>query len=354
VEPKERYLRAAFDGAADAVIGTASDGTVCLWNRGAERLLGYAAEEMLGRSADLLIPSERVTQGEPERLRDLTSHSGRLRDYETERVTKKGDRVQVLLTRIAVPDKANPPGGAIELLHDVSERRRLEHELARAESLAGLGELAAGLAHEIRNPLAGIRSAFQIIADGLAPNDRRRAVMDEIRRQIDRMDRTLTDLLSFARPRALERRPCQVNVLLLETIGLMRGDPQMSDVEMTGDLDPTLPDVMLDPQQMQKVFFNIILNAGQAMPDGGRLAISSRRDNDRVFIAFEDKGVGMAPDVREQAFRPFFTTKTRGTGVGLSISQRIVEAHDGRLTCDSRPGEGTTLTIELPVAGAEK
>jgi len=344
-------LQAAIDAVADAIVGLSADDVVLLWSRGAERLFGYTADEMVGKKIHAIVPDENLARGEMEKVSEIVRREGRAADIETERVAKSGKHVPVALTRVALGGDHKIDAGSIEILRDITEKRKLEQALAQAESLAGMGEMAANLAHEIRNPLAGIRGAFQVIEDGLPADDPRRAVMAEIKRQIARMDRTLTDLLSFARPRPPERRPFQVNLLLVETVLLMRGDASMRSVKIVESLDPDLPDVHVDPQQMQKVFLDIILNAGQAMPDGGVLAISSFRDDDAVELRFEDTGVGMSAEVLAQAFRPFFTTKTRGTGVGLSISQKIVEAHGGRLTARSRAGEGSTFMISLPVDG---
>ena len=345
-----QYLQAVFDESADAIVGLAPDDTVRLWNKGAEMLFGYTGGEMVGKKFYAIVPPERLAAGEPDKLHEIVRRDGFFRNYETERITKDGRRLLVSLTRTLIRDADGNEIGMSAIIRDITEKRKLERQLARAESLAAMGELAAGLAHEIRNPLAGIRGAVQVIEESLPLDDSRREVIGEIKRQVARMDGTLTDLLSFARPRPPEPRRFQMNTLISDTIALLRREPQMKNVDIAEHLDPELPEVRVDPQQMQKVLFNVVHNAAQAMPDGGTLRIASWRQAGEVLLSFEDTGVGMSPEVLKQAFRPFFTTKTSGTGVGLSISQKIVEAHGGRLTGMSRLGEGSTFTISLPVS----
>jgi PAS domain S-box-containing protein len=344
-----RYLRTLLDGSADAIIGLDERDVVRFWNRGAERMFSYGADEMIGRSIDGIIPEERLRNDEPAREKEVLLKEGSLCGYETERVAKDGRRINVSLTRSLLRDPEGRPIGSSLIIRDVTEKRRLDRHKARAESQAAMSEILAGLAHEVRNPLAGVRGAVQIIEDGLSSDDPRREVVREIKGQIERMDRTLSDILLFSRPKPPELSPRQVNLLLSEAVSLLRRDPRLGAVLVEEALALDVPPVMLDAQQMQRVFFNVLLNAVQAMPTGGRLRVTSRRNGASVEIAFEDEGVGMSPEVTERVFRPFFTTKRSGTGVGLSVSQGIVEAHGGRIAVESVPGRGSIFTIVLPV-----
>jgi len=350
MKAQEKYLAAVFDTSADAIIGLDPDETVRWWNRGAEMLFGYTSEEMVGRKFYAIVPPELKAQGELERLAEIVRRDGFIRNYETQRVAKDGSRLTVALTRTLLRGDHGEILGTSAIVRDITEQRRMERKLARAESLAAMGELAAGLAHEIRNPLAGISGAMQVIAQAMPPGDPRRETVAEIQRQVQRLNKTVDDLVSFARPRPPEPALFQVNTLLEETLSVLKQEPQLEGIEVTTDLQADLPQVMIDPQQMQNVFMNVILNAAQAMPQGGRLTVRSVARDHGAAIAFADTGCGMSREQIEHIFRPFYTTKTRGTGVGLSISQKILESHGGSIEAESAEGAGSTFTILLPIA----
>jgi signal transduction histidine kinase len=230
-------------------------------------------------------------------------------------------------------------------------QRQQEH-LLRSDRLATVGELAAGLAHELRNPLAGISGALHVLATHLEPADERRTLLADLQAQIARMNQTLTDLLRHARQTPPRRITAEVNTLLEQTLTFV----PRTGVDVVRRFDPSLPQVSADPDLLHQAFLNIVINARQAMPQGGRLTVESRADgrNGRpVRITISDTGAGIPPDHLDRIFQPFFTTKPNGTGLGLAIAARIVEQHGGRIAVNTAPGEGTTFTIALPAAPLE-
>ena len=233
--------------------------------------------------------------------------------------------------------------------------------MERAEALANLGELAAGLAHEIKNPLAGIAGAMQILSSDLAPGDPKREVFEEIAVQVRRIEKTVTDLLSFARPQRMEFSPVNLNEVLKAALFLVRQHSEAKRITFQEDLAPILPTVQADPRQIQQVFLNLILNAVQAMPGGGKVTVRTqgiKRETPRppegprsvVQAEVEDTGPGIPEDVLSHIFEPFFTTKHKGTGLGLAIVRRIVLEHSGEIKVKTHPGRGTTFTVVLPEA----
>ncbi len=228
------------------------------------------------------------------------------------------------------------------------ERDTYEEKLTRAEHLAHIGELAASLAHEIKNPLAGISGAMQVFDQRLAPDDPHKEVLVEVLAQIDRLDRTVRDLLIYARPKPPKRGSVDLGALIERTLVLLRGAPVFRGVEVATELSARVT-AFVDEGQIQQVITNLVLNAAQACrPRGGtlRCRVSGMETTARIEVV--DNGVGMNAESLKRAFEPFFTTRTRGTGLGLSICKRIVEAHGGTISIESRLGAGTHVTIELP------
>jgi signal transduction histidine kinase len=229
-------------------------------------------------------------------------------------------------------------------------------QLIRAERLASIGELAASVAHEIKNPLAGISGAVQVLADGFPAEDPRREVTGQILRQSERMDKTIRDLLSYAQPLAAEPYPTDVNEILDRACFIALPNPARSRVVVHRDFAAALPRTMADGKHLEQAFLNLILNAVQAMPQGGELTLRTSlrepagADGVRLIEAtVADTGVGIAPQIREKIFSPFYTTRTQGTGLGLSITRKIVEQGGGTISVASEPGKGTTFTVRIPV-----
>jgi len=244
---------------------------------------------------------------------------------------------------------------------DQELKRYHAEQMKRADRLATLGELAAGIAHEIKNPLAGIAGATQVLAREFADDDPRKPVTHEILKLIERLDTTIKDLLDFARPSVPEIAVTDLEDLMSKTLFLIERMPERKKqgVEIVVDIDPEMPGVPVDPDQIRQVFLNIGVNAVQAMPEGGTLTVSIKSEGDRqlgeihpaedfVMVSFADTGSGIEEDKLRSIFTPFVTTKSKGTGLGLAITMRIIEQHGGRITVHSTVGEGTVFRIYLP------
>ncbi|MFQ5865943.1 MAG: PAS domain-containing sensor histidine kinase, partial [bacterium] len=234
----------------------------------------------------------------------------------------------------------------------------LEHhrqELLQVEALAKIGELAAGMAHEIKNPISGIVFAANSILRDTNLNDNRREIFEEILKQANRAEQNLESLLAFARQSRLERFPTDLNAIIERILLFIRQQSDMKLIKAESDLDKELPEVLVDPKQIEQVLLNLIINAVQAMPQGGHLTVSTRyhEANNRVCISVQDTGVGISREARDQVFQPFYTTKVKGVGLGLALCKEVVLRHRGTISFDSEVGTGTTFTIELPVGSLE-
>jgi signal transduction histidine kinase len=246
------------------------------------------------------------------------------------------------------------------------ERRRLEevvgtagHALANLASLrrlaeerrlAGLGTMSAGLAHEIRNPLAGLKGAAQILEDEPLSGEAREMI-EIVLRETDRLDKVVSSFLSFARPVHLDRAPMSLARVADHAVRLLRAEGLPTDVQLTVEAAP-VPDVLGDEARLGQVVINLLRNARDAVGARGRIEVRLEADDDAVVLSIADDGPGIDPGVLAQLRTPFFTTKASGTGLGLAISDRIVTAHGGALAVRSAPGEGATVSVRLPVAPA--
>ncbi len=259
----------------------------------------------------------------------------------------------------AMVDRLKAARAEIEVYH--------HQRLARAERLATLGELAASLAHEIKNPLAGVAGAIQVMADELPEADPRKEIMREVLSQVHRLDRTVRDLLATARPGKPDIRPCDIHQVLDRVLLLLVDSPEAKRVRVVRAYAPDIPRLEADGKQLGQVFLNLLLNAVQAMPTGGQITLQTAvRDaggagersqiarGQVVEVALTDTGPGIPPHILKDIFTPFMTTKRRGTGLGLSVSRRIVEDHGGWIEAESPPGQGATFRVFLPLEASTR
>jgi len=342
----EERLRSIVESAVDGIIVIDERGIIQAFNPSAERLFGYRVSEVLGRNINMLMSS-------PDRER----HDGYLRHYlatgeqkiigigrEVRALRKDGTTFPVHLSVGEMVSEGRRSFTGI--LHDLSDRVALEQRLAEQKSLAKLGEMAAVVAHEVKNPIAGIRGALQVITSRMPAEQRDRTILLDIITRLDALNRIVQDMLMFARPRALQKEPLAIGRLIGDTVAMIERDPSMLNLEIgvSGSAD-----ISGDREMLQIVFQNLLMNAAQAMEGQGRIEVTITQANRRCRVVVADRGPGMPQEVRDKAFDAFFTTKHRGTGLGLPIARRVVEAHGGTIYIDVPPAGGTTISVELPL-----
>jgi len=331
-------------------------------NPEAERITGLAPSEVLGRDLEEVLPGVR----EALMVGRETPSGGRLR-ARMPLVQPGGEKRHLGLASSILRDGEGLASGWVVIFQDVTEVVAMEQELRRSERLAGIGQLAADIAHEIRNPLAAISGSVQILEASLGEHEadpEPRRLMSIVLREIDRLNDLITEFLQFARP--APTKPTQVDLgSVVQDLVEMFEAARPEGVEIEVDLGTKLT-ALADPTQVRQILWNLILNAAQAMPEGGRICISvaevaaepqegaseGRNDAkggaDFVEVTVADTGVGIAPEVLERIFDPFFTTKPEGSGLGLATVHRIVEANGGNLRVQSLVGEGTVLRVRFP------
>ncbi len=238
------------------------------------------------------------------------------------------------------------------------ERRvTLQRELARSERLSSLGQMAAGLAHEIRNPLGSIQGAAELLGDDAPEGSKKRELYVVLHKETKRLGTVVDDFLGFARPRPLDLAACDISAVVERAVAQMQLDATIRHIQIESRLASTLPRVQADAQRLHQVFLNLLLNAIAASPDRGRIEISADRAQREgvpvVAVVVRDHGVGIAADALPRVFDPFFTTREAGTGLGLSISHTIVRDHGGWIDIASEPGRGCTVRVMLPLTRSE-
>jgi two-component system sensor histidine kinase PilS (NtrC family) len=259
------------------------------------------------------------------------------------------------MTASLLKDDANTVRGIILTFQDITKMVEMEEHIRRQERLATVGSLAAGIAHEIRNPLASLSGSIQLLQGDLELKGDDKRLMDIVVHETDRLNSIITDFLEYARPKNTQAERIALGPAVDETIILLKNSKTFNqNIMITCDIDPRVR-LDGDAQRMRQVFWNLLINACQAMPDGGAITISAAVSppvDGRAWsqIIITDTGLGIARELRDKIFDPFFTTKTGGTGLGLAIVYRIVEDHGGTIFVDSEAGKGTRFTIRLPLS----
>jgi two-component system, NtrC family, sensor kinase len=355
------FLNNIIQCSVDGIVVVDRKGVPIIFNEGAQRILGYKAEEVIGHPevfrrfypADVAMEMMRRMRG------DVYGPKDKLNSTQLTFVHKNGEEVPVLFSAAIVREN-NKEVGSVGIFSDMREilkmRKRLEEsqaQLMQAEKIASLGRLSAGVAHEINNPLAGILIYAELLQRSLGPEGGDREFVDEIISQTMRCQQIVSRLLEFSRQSLVERTLVDLNSVINRVVDLILHQALFHNIQLTRDFDPELPYIMGDQGQLQQVLTNLLLNAADAMQGQGDITIVTRPDarGNGVVLTFSDTGPGIPADILTKIFEPFFTTKPvgKGTGLGLSIVYSVVRRHGGTVEVDSRPGEGTTFRIHLPL-----
>lgn len=367
-----KFLGRVFDLVAHPIFVKDRAFRFVLLNRALCEMVGYPRDAMLGKTDFDFFP-EAEARFFREKDVELFASGGPV-DIAEERITDASGRVHILATtKAALRDDEGGTTHLVGIIHDITRLKETEEalrqanealearvrertsaleeaqrDLLRKERLVVLGQLAGGLAHQVRNPLAVIANATSVLRRSLADLRRREVdeTLDVIREEVFRADHTITGLLDFSRVRPPDTRPVDVADLVEHALEATQV-PQTVEVEV--DV-PALPPVVADPTQVEGALANLLCNAVEAMPDGGKLTIRGRLQGSRVVIEVQDTGSGIAPDVRAHLFEPLVTTKPLGLGLGLSTARTLVEGQGGSLTIESREGEGAKFQITLPTS----
>jgi two-component system nitrogen regulation sensor histidine kinase GlnL len=350
-----------LDGITDSVVVTDGSGVVQLWNRPAEEMTGVTATDAVGRSVGEVFADNPAVVSQIEK----TLASGRsYSDYDTILAMKHRQPLAVGVVTSVLADRDGNALGVILTVRDQTGVRDLKERMRRADRLASIGQIAAGIAHEIKNPLVGIRGAAQLMqADLASPAGTNPAeYLDIILKEADRLNGVLEGILDFTRLKPLTSERFNVHAMLDRALLLQEESARQNGVVLAREYDPSLPDVTGNLDQLLQVFLNLVKNAIEAMPKGGKLTVVTRMSDlftsvqadgkkHRLMVArVMDTGSGIKQEHLQDIFAPFFTTKDKGVGLGLALSYQIVQEHLGTIRIESAEGAGTTFSVYLPLA----
>jgi len=318
-------------------------------------ILGISAEELIGQNGEEVF-AEWYGEGDASPLA-LALKENRVQTFQADQPGGRSGCFQITIyplsqdVRDPRPAVGRKAAGVVQVIEDVTAEKRIQAQLIQSEKMAALGKMMASLAHEINNPLQALKSGLGLLLKPFLTDEKRERYLTVVSTEVQRLLDISGRMLYFSRP-SLEPQPTDVNALLDEVLALADRTLRHGDVELALQLAQDLPECNLASGQFKQVFLNIILNAAEAMPEGGQLFISTALVNSEIHVAFRDTGKGIKPDELTRIFDPFHTTKKDGTGLGLNISHRIVDQHGGRIEVTSRVGEGSIFTVCLPLARA--
>jgi PAS domain S-box-containing protein len=354
------FFRNLMGSSVDAIIASDLKGKILFFNDAAVEITGYSVEEAL---TTLNIRKLYPGDGAREVMRKLRNEEyggkGKLKSYQVDLCNKRAEEIPIRLNA-AIVYEGDREVATIGFFHDLRETLQMQAalektqiQLLQAEKMSSLGKLAAGVAHQLNNPLGGITLYAQLMIEEYKLEDHALEDLQRILKDAQRCSNTVKELLEFARQTRQEMRPHDINQAISRTLFLLENQALFQNIEIVKNLSPSLPLIPGDIQQLNHLFMNIILNAAEAMEGQGKLGVTTslKADRRRVVIEISDTGPGIPDDVLPHIFEPFFTTKEegKGTGLGLSLAYRIAESHRGRIAAKNNPDRGATFSIELPL-----
>jgi PAS domain S-box-containing protein len=360
------FLNNILESLTSGVLAIDLEGNVTLFNRAAEEILGYKAKEVIGKPyLEVMGKGIEEKLSLPYVLKSQNSHLGEdglCENGEKEVLSTSGENVPIGFSTSLLKDKEGEIVGAVEVFFDLTKMKRMEEEMMRVKTLATLGEMAAIVAHEVKNPLGGIRGFAELLDRDLEEGDPRKRSVKKIMEGVEALDRIVMSLLNYVKPIQLSPRKVGIKTFLDEVINFFEMDASRAkeNVHLVKNYPPDELFCHLDIEQFRQMLLNLLHNAVQAMPHGGKimvelkqekatLSLSSKTEDNKVILRISDTGIGMSKGTKEKLFTPFFTTKERGTGLGLSTVKKIVEAHWGDIEVKSELGKGTTVQVRLPM-----
>ena len=361
IQESEKRYRMLFESAGDAIFILDTErenaGKIISANRAAAEMHGYTIDELLKLNMIKDIDTPNAVNGAPERIKRILNGEW----IKTEVMHRKKDGAVFPVEMSAGLLEFMGHKYIIAFDRDITERKRIEETLKRAEQMKLVGEWAVGLTHEIKNSLAGIKISVEVLLEELSVSEEDKAIILKVVDEIKRIELLLKSLLSFAKPSKPQPLAVNVNEILDKTIDFSLKQPIRSSntaakIDIVKDFDGNIPNTMADPLQLQQVFTNIFLNSAEALRNGGTITVKTSYDagEGAIKVEISDNGAGIDEKILNKIFDPFFTTKSKGTGLGLAITKRIVERHAGEISVGNRPGGGVIFHISLPVKQVEE
>ena len=354
LEDVKNFTDSIIQSIGSGIIITGMNDTITYINRAGERILGYSKEELVNKPFHIFDLREKQSD-----IRSLFFDNPDDHDTRKEGWMRRKDRSEFPVW-FTTNNHLNVRGetiGKIVIFRDMTNVYKIQEEILRMDRLVSLGKLASDIAHELRNPLAGIKTTAQALSEEMSKDDSKREYLSRITKEIDRLNELLKTFFSFAKPQKLNLVYCHIKDIINEIIPFLIKEIADKGIHFIENYHPQLPKIKVDKTQMHQAFLNLFLNAIQAMPDGGELKtevtpiVSTSligREQNLIKISISDTGKGIPPNILHKIFDPFFTTKPKGIGLGLSITYQIVKKHGGTIKVESELGKGTSFIINLP------
>ena len=351
------YTDNILSSIAAGVVTLSSDGVMLTWNTAAEHIIGLRAGSIEGKTYEQILSLLKIAEADKESLRkaihSVLDTGVTYQGYKLCFHPEKNDEIYMNMSISQLLNSAGEQLGLVLIFEDVTREIKMENEFRRMGELAAIGQLAASIAHELRNPLSSIKGAAQFLQKEYEDHGAIVEFLGIIVDEVNGLNKLTTEFLDFARPMQFELKTTSVNTVVDKTLQLMSVHITDNNVVVKENLDKTVPCIRADERQLQQVLKNIIINALQAMPEGGVLTIETGRAlAGGAYFSVTDTGIGIPKEKIDRIFQPFVTTKTKGTGLGLSVVQKIIENHGGRIEVASEVGKGTTFKVLLPHNGA--
>ena len=354
LEDVKNFMESIIQSIGSGIIITGMNDTITYINRAGERILGYSKDEMMNKPFSIFGLREKQSD-----IRSLFIDNPDDHDTRKEGWMRRKDHNEFPVG-FTINNHLNVRGetiGKIVIFRDMTNVYKIQEEILRMDRLVSLGKLASDIAHELRNPLAGIKTTAQALSEEMSKDDSKREYLSRITKEIDRLNDLLKTFFSFAKPQKLNLVYCHIKDIINEIIPFLIKEIADKGIHFIENYHPQLPKIKVDKTQMHQAFLNLFLNAIQAMPDGGELKtevtpiVSTSligREQNLIKISISDTGKGIPPNILHKIFDPFFTTKPKGIGLGLSITYQIVKKHGGTIKVESELGKGTSFIINLP------
>ncbi len=362
-------LSAIGQGSSDAITRIDINGNIVSWTPGAERMLGYTKDEIIGRSVDTIIPEDN-RENTRKSIQQQFQGTFSVIHEETERLHKDGRRIPVFLTRVPLHNNNCEVASLLAVLKDTSEEKKLQKQLEKLQTYTAMGKVAAKVAHEIRTPLGVLflksdllvermEAAFEEWGQGdaAAHQEKLGKCVADIQKQISRLEEIATNYLHLSKSRAMDRQRIDMNHWMKEMLKELQEQYPQGFIEFKSDYDDQTPAVDGDPQQLQRVVANLVRNSVEAIQYSknkrGAITLRARPDDHGVLLEVADDGPGMSQEIKDNIFDPFITTKSIGTGLGLYLVREIIANHGGSIDIDTEEGKGTAIRIVLPAMNNE-
>ena len=333
------------------IIATGSEGRIQTYNQTAAEIIGKAPETVVNKKPEKVLPKKVADLFHAVALEKTAAE---LSEQELTLAAPGQPARSLLVSSVPVFSKEKAYMGEVLLMHDLTDLKTLEKKVRRQDRLAALGKMAAGVAHEVRNPLSSIRGFATLLGSKFKPGSKEQEAAELLVNEAERLNRSITELLNYARPIPLQKRQINAEQFLADSLKLVSADAEALGISLVLEVSPKLQEIDLDPDRMNQVLLNLYLNGLQAMESkghGGTLKVVAKpgAQSTGIDIVISDTGEGISEEHLDQILDPYFTTKPKGTGLGLAIVSKIIDEHHGTIDFASRKGEGTTVTVSLPL-----